>query len=193
MDDMRVLNSVFMDGDGSNTARIFITKLSPPGTGDNTDRFTLANTYIGDSQGTVSVYLRSNQQCVDYKIAYNFWRQAFIDECSIVDANSLTFIGNLATQPHYLPCPGSQPGRKNLWVWTDSRNDCGTDQWLVSSAPLLDAYQHAPDGYHLTATSPAIDAGEPLANCDDYTGGVDIDGDPRGPTCDAGPDEHTGG
>ncbi len=32
-----------------------------------------------------------------------------------------------------------------------------------------------------------------FAACDDYTGGVDIDGDPRGPTCDAGPDEYTGG
>lgn len=191
MDDLRIVGNVFTDGDGSNTARIFVTKLEPPGSGDNSDNLVIANNYIGQGGGSVSIFLGGNQQCVGYRIAYNFWRQAFIDACAKPNSDSLLFSGNLGTMPSYA-CPGTQPGHRNLWVWYGA-GTCGTDQWLVASDPLLNAYQHGADGYHLTGGGAAIDAGEALADCDDYTGSVDIDGDPRGPTCDAGPDEYTGG
>jgi hypothetical protein len=198
VDDLKITNNRFMDGDGSNTARIFVTKLQPAGSGENSDRLIIANNYIGAGGGSVSIFL-ANHECIGYRIAYNFWRQAFIDACAQEpDSDGLLFIGNLATMPSG-NCPGTQPGRRNLWV-DDAAGSCGTDNWLIGTKEpeefddvMLVEYEHAADGYHLTAGSEAIDAGEALAACEEFTGGVDIDGDPRGPTCDAGPDEYTGG
>ena len=187
MDDLRVVGNRFLPGDGSGTARLFVTKLTTAGKGDNPDRLIVANNFFGDADGTVSVLLGENVQCVGYVIAYNYWVDGFDVTCQAPERDSLTFIGNLSEQPDYLPCPGSQPGRNNLWVWTAAKTGCGTDRWIVSEDGLA-AFRHAADGYHLTAESPAIDAGE--RGCDQYTGGVDIDGDKRGPVCDAGPDEY---
>jgi hypothetical protein len=193
VDNLEITNSIFEDGDGSGTARIFITKLDPPGQGDNSDNIVIANNYLGDTAGSYSIHIGGNMQCVGYVIAYNFWRNGFLDGCEKQpNTDDLRFIGNLATMPG-ANCPGTLPGRRNLWV-DDADGSCGTDDWLVVptsvEADQLPYYQHAADGYHLTAGSPAIDAGEDYAACQEFTGGVDIDGDPRGPTCDAGPDEY---
>jgi hypothetical protein len=76
-----------------------------------------------------------------------------------------------------------------MWTWSEGRSDCGTDQWAIDPCNCLDGLALADDGFHLTADSPAVDAGQPEAECKRLTGGVDIDGEPRRGTCDAGPDE----
>jgi hypothetical protein len=123
-------------------------------------------------------------------IAYSYWEGALYDTTCPVRP---TYIGNLGTMPDYVECPGAEAAA-NLWVWATAKTGCGTDRWLVdtSDAPL-GAYRHDADGYHLTGDSPAIDAGQPLDECEALTGGVDIDGDPREGTCDAGPDEYRAG
>ena len=171
-DDLLITGSVFEDGDGSNRARIY----QGGGFGENTEDLVIANSYVG--LGAAGDSIRLGQTCLGYRIAYTFWRGGFNDGCSQPNADSLLFIGNLGIMPSYI-CPGSADGSRNLWVWYGT-GTCGTDNWLATSDPLLDAYEHAADGYHLTPASGAIDAGEALATCDDYTGGVDIDGDPRG-------------
>jgi hypothetical protein len=85
--------------------------------------------------------------------------------------------------------PTPEPISANLWVWTAEKSDCGTDRWLAHPDPMTGAYEQADDGYHLTASSPAIDAGDEEL-CARYTGGRDIDGDRRSGRCDAGPDEY---
>ena len=101
---------------------------------------------------------------------------------------ALTFVGNEGTQPDYLPCPGTTAAH-NVWTWSAGRTDCGTDTWAIDPCNCLDGLGLAGDGFHLTAASPAVDAGQPEAECKRLTGGVDIDGEPRRGTCDAGPDE----
>jgi len=188
MDDFTLSNSVFEDDDGSGTARLFVTKLSAAGTGDNADRLRVVGNYFGTALGTASIHLGDGQQCVGYVFAYNLWTEGFLDACAKVDAESLRLVANLAAQPDYLPCPGTGPGESNLWIWSAAKKGCGSDAWVVDPAPQeYGAYEL--DGYHLTKGSPAIDAGQPLDACREYTGGVDIDGEPRGRICDAGPDE----
>ena len=173
--------SRFHRGDGSGSARVFFSKISGP---DPTN-ITFVNNWFGSSSGTVSVYLTANSACTNYVFAYNAWEQGFIDECS--PKTSLSLIGNTGTEPNYLPCMGTL-NMRDLWVW-NAAGSCGSDQWVLDPNNSLSALKYASDGYHLAAGSPAINAGE-TNQCMALTGGVDIDGRPRTPPCDAGPDEH---
>jgi chitodextrinase len=176
----RLERSRFHRGDGSGSARVFFSKIS----GADPANITFANNWFGNSAGTVSVYLTANSACNNYVFAYNAWEQGFVDDCS--PKNSLIMVGNTGTEPNYLPCMGTVNTR-DLWVWSVP-GVCGTDQWVVDPANSLGALQYASDGYHLQSGSPGIGAGDTTL-CQQYTGGVDIDGRPRTGTCDAGPDE----
>jgi hypothetical protein len=169
----------FLPHDGSGSGRLFA-----PGTSNDVR---VVNSYFGPTNGpgggtgaTITL-----THCDAWVFAYNMWTQGLDDAACPVKP---TYIGNIAAQPDYLPCPGSQSSH-NLWVWSAAKAGCGSDRWLVHPDPMLAAYAHAADGYHLTATSPAIDAGEEEL-CRRYTGGVDIDGQRRKAPCDAGPDEY---
>ncbi len=169
----------FLAHDGSGTARLFAA-------GTSSD-VRVVNSYFGPTNGPgggTGATITLNH-CDGWVFAYDFWTQGLDDSaCSVKP----TYVGNIAAQPDYLPCPGSSASH-NLWTWTTAKAGCGTDRWLVRPEPVLTAYKHARDGYHLTADSPAIDAGEEEL-CKRYTGGVDIDGQRRKGACDAGPDEY---
>jgi len=188
VDDLLLERSRFHRGDGSGTARLFVTKLEPAGAGQNSNRIRVVNNWFGAAEGTTSILLGENQVCAGYVFAYNLWEGGFDDACRKDGPDSLTFIGNEGTQPAYLPCPGTTAGH-NQWTWSEGRTDCGTDQWAIDPCNCLDGLALAGDGFHLTAASPAVDAGQPEEECKRLTGGVDIDGEPRRGTCDAGPDE----
>ena len=187
--DMTISRSRFHRGDGSGTARIFSTGAGAT----DTTGLTIVNTWIGRADGErgnvgASIVLGAGTaSCDGFVIAYSFWEGGVNDtECP----TKPTYVGNLGTMPDYVDCPGSEADA-NLWVWSTARTTaCGTDRWLVdTSSDPLGAYQHKPDGFHLTRGSPAVDAGQAQKACEALTGGVDIDGDPRAGRCDAGPDE----
>ncbi|MET0685805.1 MAG: hypothetical protein ABW060_10845 [Solirubrobacteraceae bacterium] len=188
VDDLLLERSRFHRGDGSGTARLFVTKLEPAGTGENSNRIRVVNNWFGDAEGSTSILLGGNQVCAGYVFAYNLWEDGFDDACRKDGPDSLTFVGNEGTQPAYLPCPGTTASH-NMWTWSEGRSDCGTDQWAIDPCNCLDGLALADDGFHVTSASPAVDAGQPEAECKRLTGGVDIDGEPRRGTCDAGPDE----
>jgi hypothetical protein len=112
------------------------------------------------------------------------WEAGFNDDGCV---QKPVYVGDESTQPNSLPCPGGSGTAKNLWVWSTAKTGCDTSTWLVHADPKLAAYAFAGDGYHLTGSSPSIDAGQ--ASCP-LAGGEDIDGHPRSGTCDAGPDEY---
>jgi len=188
VDDFLLERSRFHRGDGSGTARLFVTKLAPAGEGENADRIRVVNNWFGAADGTTSILLGENQICAGYVFAYNLWEGGFDDSCVKEGEDALTFVGNEGTQPDALPCPGTTAAH-NVWTWSAGRTDCGTDTWAIDPCNCLDGLGLAGDGFHLTAASPAVDAGQPEAECKRLTGGVDIDGEPRRGTCDAGPDE----
>jgi glycine betaine/choline ABC-type transport system substrate-binding protein len=177
----RMERSRFHNGDGSGSARVFFSKIG----GADPTNVTFVNNWFGNSTGSVSVYLTRNSPCTNYTFAYNHWEQAFVDECT--PKNSLRVIGNTGTKPNYIPCGGIVYIR-NLWSW-DAAGTCGTDRWVTDPCKCLAPFRYGPDGYHLLAGSPAINAGD-TTQCRVLTRGVDIDGRPRKGVCDAGPDEY---
>jgi hypothetical protein len=194
LEDIRVNNDVnhfrlersrFHRGDGSNTARLFVTRLS----GGNSNDLVVVNNWFGTADGpgggSYSILLGGNQSCVNYVFAYNHIEQGFDVACNPVA--SLELVGNTGFMPSN-QCMGTQNIR-DLWTWPGPGN-CGTDQWITDSFYSLAALKYGADGYHLLSDSPAIDAGD-TAECQLWTGGVDIDGNPRTGVCDAGPDEYT--
>ena len=136
-----------------------------------------------------SILLGENQICAGYVFAYNLWEGGFDDACRQGGrrrADLRRQRGHAARLPARAPAPRppttSGPG-------PPAGRDCGTDTWAIDPCNCLDGLGLAGDGFHLTAASPAVDAGQPEAECKRLTGGVDIDGEPRRGTCDAGPDE----
>jgi osmoprotectant transport system substrate-binding protein len=183
VENFRLERSRFHRGDGSGTARVFVTRLA----GANSDNLTVVNNWFGAADGpgggSTSVHLGHNQSCVNYVFAYNEFEQAFNPDCSPM--SSLKLVGNTGVGPSYL-CIGTSRIR-NLWTWS-SKGACGSDTWVLDNNFSLAALKFAPDGYHLLPGSPAINAGE-TAECMALTGGLDIDGQLRTGVCDAGPDE----
>ena len=183
VDGFRLERSRFHRGDGSGTARLFVTKLG----GANSNGLTVVNNWFGAATGrgggSHSVDIHRNQSCVDYVFAHNQFEQGVNAACS--PKTGLKFVGNTGVGPSYL-CEGTSHVR-NLWTWS-SAGSCGTDRWVIDSNFSLAALRYAPDGYHLRSNSPAINAGE-IAECMALTRGVDIDGQRRSGRCDAGPDE----
>jgi hypothetical protein len=179
----RLERSRFHRGDGSGTARLFVTKLG----GENSNDLQVVNNWFGAADGrgggSYSVLISSTQGCVNYVFAHNHFEQGVNPAC--VPMAGLKFVGNTGVGPSYL-CEGTSHIR-NLWTWS-SPGRCGSDRWVIDANFSLAALGYGPDGYHLRANSPAIDAGD-IAECMVLTRGVDIDGERRSGRCDAGPDE----
>ncbi len=101
----------------------------------------------------------------------------------------MQWLGNLGPRPGYYACAGTHAG--NVWQ-NDSQYSCGTDkvvlgpQWGHGALGL-----GGPDGFHLTAGSPAVDPAEASGYCTTSLGARDHDGEarPKGSSCDVGADE----
>lgn len=188
-------NNVFAAGDGSQSARISssVGGCGPPTCPDNKNIWIIQNAFLDICCGYAApdVIYGDNRACVGWVFAYNLFTngQAGIqDYCS--SQTGMVMVGNEAFNSGGCPITGTNIA--NLWVAT-THGSCSGNAWLTDASPLdWSAYVFDTDGYHLTASSPSINAGEG-ALCATYTGGVDIDGEPRTGTCDAGPDEYVGG
>jgi len=140
-----------------------------------------------DSNGTIANCLISDNLC-DYGGAVAcITGTVFITNCTVT-GNSATEDGNgLACNSPQQDYPSNlQINNCILWdqgneIWnnddstiTISYSDVYGDWPGVSN--IFTSPRFGPDGYHLQPDSPCINSGEPLA---DYSGEVDIDGEPR--------------
>jgi len=129
----------------------------------------------------------TGEACVGIVLAYNFFKDqtgGFSDNCASESGD--VYVGNLGFNQGGCPLKGTVTG--NLWIG-ETHGDCPGNRWLPGTQDDWSAYRLAPDGRHLTADSPAIDAGESKL-CDEYAHRVDADGQRRSGMCDAGPDEY---
>jgi hypothetical protein len=173
VDNFTIKNSVFTDGRGDNTALIFFT-------GDNSNGFQLVNSYLGalngPGAGTTTMYLTVRADCTAMVFAYNHFQDGSIaNDCTT--STGMLWVGN--TRSANPGCDGTHI--KNVWQGSGS---CGTDTFIGASSFGYDG-----TGYHLTAGSPLINAGE-NTHCTTYAGNLDMDGGTRSGVCDAGPDEY---
>jgi hypothetical protein len=180
-------NSTFDSGDRSGTASIFITE--PGGFTDPHD-LTFENDFFGtnDSVGAIDVHSNVNP-CLNFTFAYNtFLQSAGAFQCE--SAVNMRWIGNLGASYAGGSCLGTYTDN----VWQDSaKGSCGTDKWVLGTRGQTDRLGlGGPDGFHLQAGSPAINAGEKGGYCLSTLHGLDHDGQgrPRGVRCDAGADEY---
>ena len=151
----------------------------------------LVGNYFGDKCcGYEAPDFSTGEACVGIVLAYNFFKDqtgGFQSNCTSESRD--VYVGNLGFSQGGCPLDGTVTG--NLWIG-DTPGDCPGNRWLPGTQDDWAAYRLAPDGRHLTADSPAIDAGESEL-CEKYTHRVDSDGDRRSGTCDAGPDEYDAG
>jgi hypothetical protein len=191
------LNRVrFHDGSGDGSARIFVS-------GPGSDDLRVVNSWLGVANGAngnpdnAVVLAAGGGTCTGYVFAYDSWVGGMNDSaCPVKPA----YYGDMATVPSYLACPG-RAAAGNLWTFTDTKSACPGSSWIADRLATTScsqdadpydcfhAYKVASDHWHLTAMSPAINAGE-NAQCTMYAGDMDIDGRPRIGVCDVGPDEY---
>ena len=188
VDDLLLERSRFHRGDGSGTARLFVTKLEPAGAGENSNRIRVVNNWFGAAEGTTSILLGENQVCAGYVFAYNLWEGGFDDACRKDGAGQPHVRRQRGHAARLPPVPGHDGGPQPVDL-VGGPDGLRHRPWAIDPCNCLDGLALADDGFHLTAASPAVDAGQPEEECKRLTGGVDIDGEPRRGTCDAGPDE----
>jgi hypothetical protein len=85
-------------------------------------------------------------------------------------------------------CPVSGTNTANLWIGR-SHGTCAGNTWLSGGPDNWSSYRLSPDGLHLTSSSPSVNAGETTL-CTTWASRLDIEGQARTGTCDAGPDEY---
>jgi hypothetical protein len=117
-------------------------------------------------------------------LAYNLFKDSAAgvgNNCA--GETDTVYVGNIANDAAG-GCPVRGTSTANLFV-APSPGACAGNRWLPDPSRI----GLRRDGFHLRAGSPAINAGETTL-CARYTGGIDIDGQPRSGVCDAGPDEY---
>ncbi len=179
-----IANCDFKDGDGSNTARIFITTPTAAAAPTNV---TVQNTIIGNGSGSnygVNVH-SAVPSCGTFTFAYNLLKGDTAIQCPM--KTGLRWIGNLGVHPG--PCVGTFT--RNVWQHTVNPNCGTTDKWVNGPAYSVSALGVDGDG-RLTAGSPAIDAAETSGYCTSTLDSRDRQGTvrPRGVACDSGPHEY---
>jgi hypothetical protein len=133
-----------------------------------------------------------NENCVNYVFVYNFFKSGttgLYNNCAT--QSGMVYVGNVAFNGNSGGCAVSGVNTRNLFLTSNgSPGSCAGNTWLTGSTPGNWApLKLAVDGFHLTSTSPAINAGE-NTYCTQYAAGLDVDGGIRTGVCDAGPDEY---
>ena len=167
-------NSTFTNNVTS-TSIIFFTTFR----GTKPQNITLENNFFG-GLGTAYYTLNMNFQgssCSNWTLRYNTFLNTALagGNCSY---SNVVWVGNLGPRGN---CEGSA-FRSNVWYGNSGATCSGTDR-VVTSSGLGGA-----NGFHLTANSPAIDAGGSGSDCI----ATDHDGNrrPTGVRCDAGAHEY---
>jgi hypothetical protein len=195
-DGVTISNSYFVPESGDNTARISSSAVhncetTPP---DCNKNIRIINNFFGEHLSGLAapdVFFGDNRPCEGWVIAYNFLSNGVIYNCS-TQLNNIS-VGNMGTNTGGCLFSGTGAvNTDNLWSAT-SHGTCAGDAWVNGTCASFvcnySTYNLAGDGYHLTATSPSINAGE-TTRCNTYTGLLDFEGDSRTGDCDAGPDEY---
>jgi len=185
-----ISNNFFAPGSGDDTARISSSCVDPSSCTENRNVHVI-NNYFGELQAghaAPDVFFGDRQSCVGWVIAYNFLRNGVWDNCG--SESNMVAVGNMGTNTG--GCVVQGVNSRNLWS-ASSHGSCAGDSWVAGSCSNYvcdySSYALAADGWHLTASSPSINAGE-NTYCSQYKASPDMDGKPRAGVCDAGPDEY---
>ena len=193
IDGMTFLDNYFDDGDGSNSYRISSGQggCSPSECPDNINMHFIGN-YFGERccgyAGLDISFPGQGGACRGWIFAYNFFHDsdAGLHNGCVTETGD-AYVGNMGY--HGGGCPISGVVANNLWI--GSVGSCGGNgnAALPGSSDNWSPYKLNADGYHLTASSPSINAGE-NAYCTQWANNLDIGGAARIGVCDAGPDEY---
>jgi hypothetical protein len=191
-DGLTFLSNHFDDNNGDDSFTIFAGKggcSSCP----ETKNVKIVNNYFGNKccgYAAPDVGYGDQQSCTGqgWVFAYNSFHSngdAGLGNYCTNETNTI-YVGNIGYNTGGCPVGGTNTA--NVWI-APNHGSCTGNTWLSGAIDDPTPYKLAPDGEHLTSTSPLINAGETTL-CQQYTGGLDIDGKPRTSTCDAGPDEY---
>jgi hypothetical protein len=192
-DGVTFLNNHFDDGNGDDSFTIFSGRGGCPASEcpENINVHIIGN-YFGEkccSYAAPDVGYGDGQSCVGqgWVFAYNFFHNGDGGLGNYCTSESGTiYVGNMGYNAGGCPAVGTVTN--NLWIGS-SHGSCPGNTWLSGGVDQWGSYNLAADGYHLTASSPSINAGE-TTYCNLYTAMRDIDGQTRTGVCDAGPDEY---
>lgn len=190
-DGVTVSSNYFVPGSGDDTSRLSSSQTD--NFTDNTN-FYILNNYFGELQSghaAPDMIFGDNHACNHFVFAYNFLANGLGDYCQ--SETNMWAIGNTGTNAGGCEFGGSGAvNTGNLWS-ANSHGSCAGNSWVGGTCTNYvcdySAYNLNADGYHLTASSPAINAGE-NTYCTSLLSNLDIDAHQRSGVCDAGPDEY---
>jgi hypothetical protein len=183
-------NSWFDDGRGDDSATFSSSKVGNP---PNNTNMRIVGNYFGNhccGYAAPDLIFGDQQPCAGWVVVYNLFKNGdagLTDYCS--SESGMVYVGNMAYNGGGCPFNGVNTGNLFTSTAAQGHGTCAGNTWVT--APAVDnysAFNLAPDGMHLTASSPAINAGE-SSYCSTWTSNLDYDGQARSGVCDAGPDE----
>ena len=190
-DGVTFLDNVFHGG-GADTAYVSSSQggCTPPTCPQNVNVHFYGNAFLPRDPGLQSadVLYGDNNTCNGFEFAYNFFTIGINNQCVVSESNS-KFVGNEAPNATGACIVGGTGAVNTGNVFIGSTSGCAGNTFLGGTTSDFTPFQLAGDGYHLTATSPAINAGENTL-CTADLSNLDIDGRARSGVCDAGPDEY---
>lgn len=186
-------NNIFAEGGGDSTGYISSSPggCTPPTCPENKNIHVIQNVFGDKCCGLAGYDFSTGGACEMNVVAYNYFKDGgagFQNNCDAGTGPHI-YVGNMGYNDGGCVVSASEgTGAPNLWI-ASSHGTCTGNTWLSGTNNDWSSYLLA-DDYHLTGSSPSIDAGENTI-CQLWTGGFDIDGEPRDDgTCDAGPDEY---
>lgn len=194
VDGFTLRNSVFADGQNSNSNTLFLSETTNGHPNGEPRNLTFANNYFGsDNKSTFGVNFTVDT-CLNWTIAYNTFVNAFGSLSSSGSSNGCTtvtnviVVGNLGSINTVSPCTGTH--LKNRWQASGTFS-CGTDQTTTGTNFSVDQLGVTSGTGRLTNTSVARNGGE-TTYCASALGNLDFEGETRpqgAANCDNGFDE----